>query len=157
MSYLDNHPLLASQDLSELRDLLAERNGIQKIDTVGKRSQIDVKASGVEVDGLHLGNFQYAGAPTTFHTCEGMDILQLIVTSAGTWQTEYGRETFVINSSVGFMRDWRMEHVSSVDRAEALGLSIPVDRIKDHARILIGEAADFISPTFDINFDMTTP
>lgn len=157
MSYLDNHPLLASRDLSELRGLLSERNGIQKIDTVGKQSVLDVKVCGVLVDGLHLGNFEYAGAPTTFHTCEGMDIMQLIITSSGTWQTEYGRQTFVMNRNVGFMRDWRIEHVSSVDRADSLGLSLPVDRIKKHARTLIGEAADFISPTFATNFDMTTP
>ena len=159
MSYLDNHLLLASQDLSELRELLSDKNDIQQIETVGKQTEIDVKVCGVFVDGMHLANFEYGGGLTKFHTYEGegANALQLIVTSSGTGQTQYRNQNYVMARNVGFMRDMGAEHVSSLENIDGLGLSINVDRIKNHARKLIGQRADLIEPEFETNFDMTTP
>lgn len=157
MSYLENHPLLESHDIDELQDILSKANGIDRVELVGKGKVIDVKANGLMLDGMYLGNFEYDGAETKYFSSDGADILQLIIISSGIGQAEYRNQTFEMSNKVGFMRDYRQAHVSTAGKIDGLGMQLPIERIKEHACRLLGEGAHKIVPNFEMNFNLSSP
>lgn len=157
LSDLNNHPLLSCRDLSQFRESMAATNSIEKIDVIGKRSEVDVTINGLTFDDLSLAHFAYGSAPTRFVASEGPDVMQMIVTTSGGGVASHRKDSFEMSETVGFMRNMACPHVSLLSDIQAVALSVPLGKLRQHAQALLGEEVVTTDLVFDGSFDMTTP
>ena len=156
MSHLKSHPLLASQDLSQLRQHLTAENSIESIDVLGRRSEIDVAIHGVAFGDISLVHFAYGSTPTRFVASEGPESLQLIVTTSGSGEAIHRQDRYEMTQASGFMRNMTHAHVSTLQDISALALTVSAQRLRQHLHVLLGVELPERGLVFEGNFDMTT-
>lgn len=157
MSLLKSHPILSSQDLSQLREQLSAGNSIKRIDVLGRGAEIDVAIHGVSFQDISLAHFAYGSAPTRFEASEGPEALQLIVTTSGGGVATHRQNRFEMTPARGFMRNMTHAHVSTLQDISAVALTVSAQRLRQHLHTLVGAEIAEGGLVFDGNFDMATP
>jgi len=157
MAHLNSHPILSSRDLSQLREQLSAGNSIERIDVLGRRTEIDVAIHGVAFNDISLAHFAYGSAPTRFVASEGPDAQQMIVTTSGSGTATHRQNRFEMTQALGFIRDMTHAHVSTLQNISAVALTVSSQRLRQHLHVLAGVDVREGGLVFHGNFDMTTP
>ena len=158
MSYLHNHKVLASDDLHEMRQLLAALANTTGIDVIGKGQEINGIVNSVSFSQLSLTHVTYGAVQTLLHEHEGdADVMMLIMPTEGSATIQHQGQEFDISPDVGLMRDIRAPIVARQDQFSCFGLPLPIASLKQHAQSLIGEEASRVDFEFDVRLDLSTP
>lgn len=158
MSYLKNHQILASNDLHEMRELLAALANTTELDVIGKGHEINGTVHSASFGNLNLTHVTYGAVKTSLHD-RGVDadVVMLILPTGGSGTVQHQGQEFNISPDVGLMRDIRSPIVARQDQFSCFGLPLPIATLKRHARTLIGEASDWVNFQFDVRLDFSTP
>lgn len=158
MSYLENHQILASKDLHEMRDILTRLTNTDEIDVVGKGHEIDASLRAASLDGLDLMHVTYGHVPTRVHAYEhDEDTLLLFILTGGAASVQHNGQAFEISPNTGLMRDKRIPLSAQQNAFESFVIPLSIDGLKQHARKLLGEEACLADIQFDVALDLTTP
>jgi len=156
MSYLKNHQVLTSTDLHEMRELLAALANTSGIEVVGKGHEIDASIHSVSFSNLTLTHVTYGAVTTSIEDQGGEeDVLLFIMPTGGVGVVQHQGQEFDISPDVGLMRDIRTPIGARQDQFSCFGLPLPIATLKQHARMLIGEAADWVDFQFDGRLDLS--
>ena len=158
MTYLENHQVLSSKDLHEMRDILTRLTNTDEIDVIGKGHEIDASLRTVDLDGLSLMHVTYGQVPTQVHAYEhDEDTLLLFILTGGAAGVRHHGEEFEISTHTGLMRDKRVPLTARQNAFESFVIPLSIDGLKQHARKLLGEEACLADIQFDVALDLTTP
>tara|TARA_R110001592_G_scaffold79619_2_gene237938 strand:+ start:7103 stop:8083 length:981 start_codon:yes stop_codon:yes gene_type:complete len=158
MAYLENHQILASKDLHEMRDILTRLTNTDEIDVIGKGHEINASLRAANLDGLDLMHVTYGHVPTRVQTYEhDEDTLLLFILTGGAASVQHNGQTFEISPNTGLMRDKRIPLSAQQNAFESFVIPLSIDGLKQHARKLLGEEACLMDIQFDVALDLTTP
>lgn len=158
MSCLENHQILASKDLHEMRDIQIRLTNTDKIDVVGKGHDIDASVRAADLNGLDILHVTYGHVPTRVQTYEhDEDTLLLFILTGGAARVRHDGREFEISPSTGLMRDKRIPLSARQDAFESFIIPLSIEELKRHARRLLGDEAALRDIRFDAELDLTTP
>tara|TARA_Y100000813_G_scaffold10502_1_gene7548 strand:- start:346 stop:1398 length:1053 start_codon:yes stop_codon:yes gene_type:complete len=158
VAQLINHQVLASKDLHEMQQLLAEVTNTNKIDVVGKGHDVDALFCAVPINDIKLMHVTYGNVPTRVRAYEhDEDSLMLFLLTAGAAQVRHRGEDFAISPTVALMRDTRAATFADQENFASYALSLSADALKRQARALLGEGSFHRDITFDAKVDLETP
>lgn len=158
MPYLDNHQILSSKDLHEMRDLLATMSNTDNIDVIGTGQDVNASLCLAPIGGVNLLHVTYGDVSTRIHTSEhDEDSLMLFIMTGGSASVSHRGEAFDITPTTGLMRDIRCPLTAFQDGFESFAIPLSVDMLKQHARTLIGEEVPLKDLKFDTRLDLNLP
>lgn len=158
MTFLENHQILTSTDLHEMRDILTRLTNTDEIDVIGKGHEIDASLKCADLDGLSIMHVTYGDVPTRVHAYEhAEDTLLLFILTGGAAGVRHGGEEFEISTATGLIRDKRLPLTARQDAFESFVIPLPLECLKEHARKLVGDDAALMDIRFDVKLDLTTP
>lgn len=158
MTYLVNHQIFSSKDLHEMRDLLTSLTSTDEIDVIGKGADVNASLCLASFGGMNLFHVNYGDVQTRIHTyAHDEDTLLLFALTGGSARINHGGEEFDITPEVGFIRNIRMPMTSMQNAFESFAIPLPVEQLKRHARMLLGDEVPLGDVAFDTTFDLTTP
>lgn len=158
MTYLENHEVLSSKDLHEMRDILTRLTNTDEIDVVGKGHEIDASLRAADLDGLDLMHVTYGHVPTQVQAYEhDEDTLLLFILTGGAARVQHQGQEFEISTHTGLMRDKRIPLSAQQNAFESFVIPLSIDGLKQHARKLLGEETCLADIQFDVALDLTTP
>ncbi len=158
MPYLENHQVLASKDLHEMQDLLAQLTNTNEIDVVGRGHDIDALFCSAPLRDLHLMHVSYGDVPTRIHAYEhDEDGLMLFVMTGGGARVRHRGAEFEISPTVGLIRDTRAPTIADQEAFASFALSFSAEALKRQARSLLGDGVVQQEIAFDAKVDLDTP
>lgn len=156
--YLHRQTQFESNDVDEVRDALSTMGVPHSFETRGPAEGFSMRLAAVPLGRLHFMTVDFGDAEIEVKSPEDgtHGFLFCTVTGGAGLASHAGRE-WGINETCGSMRDfahplWAREHDFS-----CVGLPLPLSLMRDHARALIGPAADSLPLAFDPAVDFTTP
>lgn len=158
MAYLDNHEILATQDLHEMQEILTALTNHIEIDVVGKNQEIDASLRSVECNGLELMHATYGDVPTSVRTYEeDKDELLFFMMTGGSANVKHNGKDFHISKTTALMRDSRLPLLAQQEAFSSFAIPFSIDALQAHATALLGEEYCGLDITFDPEIDLTTP
>ncbi|MEQ9554791.1 MAG: AraC family transcriptional regulator [Rhodospirillales bacterium] len=158
MTYLENHQVLASKDLHEMRDILTRLTNTDEIDVIGKGHEIDASLRCADLGGLSIMHVTYGDVPTRVHAYEhDEDTLLLFILTGGAAGVRHHGDDFEISTHTGLMRDKRLPLTARQEAFESFVIPLPLEDLKRHARKLVGDKAGLMDIRFDAKIDLSTP
>lgn len=156
MAHLENYEILASNELHEMQDMLAQMTETHKVDVIGKGHEIKASLRSAAFSDLNLMHVTYGHVPTHVRTYENdEEALLLFVLTDGVAGVEHKGEEFEISRTTGLMRDARDPLSARQNAFASFVVPLPNDVLKRHAASLSGkEVRDFeisFDPALDLN------
>ncbi|WP_430475955.1 hypothetical protein ACQ0MK_10420 [Thalassospira lucentensis] len=142
MSYLVNHQVFASQDLHQARDVLSDLNSIEKLDVVGKNSEVDIAIHAAELGKIGLLYASLGARRVRIQTpsIDDEDLFFMFVTS-GSAQVKHGSHECAVSTERGLIRN----------------MQLPVSKLRAHAHALMGADIARGDLVFDPTLDLARP
>ena len=158
MAHIDNHEILATQDLHEMQEILTSLTNPTDIDVVGKNQEIDASLCSVECSGLELMHATYGDLPTSVRTYEADgDNLLFFMLTGGSANIKHNGKDFDISKTTALMRDSRLPLLAQQEAFSSFAIPLSIDALQAHATTLLGEKCRELDITFDPEIDLTTP
>jgi len=158
MKYLDNHEILASDDLHEMQDALAKLSSPMEIDVIGKKNEIDSSLRSAEFGGLNLMHATYGDVPTHVRTHElDENSFLLFIMTGGTANIKHNGHEFEMSTTTGLMRDSQIPLIARQESFSSFGIPLSNEVLKRHATALWGDEPSGRDVTFDPELDLSTP
>jgi AraC-like DNA-binding protein len=157
IGYLNNHQVLSSKNLHEISEKLSVLANTTGLDVVGTGNEIDAVINAVSFSTINLAHVYYGHIPTLLKEAEcDQDCLLFILPTAGHGTVKHRGLEFDISPDVGLMRDFKAPLVAKQESFATFGLPLPLSLLKQYARTLIGEEADWLDFHFDSKIDLST-
>lgn len=158
MAHLDNHEVLATQDLHEMQEILTALTNPIDIDVIGKNQEIDASVRSIDCSGLALMHVTYGDVPTSVRTYEGdkAELLFFMLTD-GSANVKHNGKDFDISKTTALMRDSRLPLLAQQEAFSSFAIPLSIDALQAHAATLLGEEYCGLDITFDPEVDLTTP
>lgn len=158
MAHLNNHEILATQNLHEMQEILAAVSGTMDLDVVGKNQEINASLRSVQCNGLVLMHITYGEVSTSVRTHEDDegDYLFFVMTD-GAANVKHNGKDFDISKTTGLMRDSRLPLLAQQDAFSSFAVPLSSDALNAHMTTLLGDEYAGLDITFDPQVDLTTP
>lgn len=158
MSYLHNHELLSSADIDEVREFVKNSYSHHEFALNGKGEVLGARFAAAQCGDINLVHVTFGDVDIGVKSPEeNRDGLLFYVVTGGDCRLRHGAKEMEVSAGEGFFRDM----AAPVDaRQKDLGtFMIPLskEKLKAHARSLIGEEAGLLELNFDPEVDFTTP
>lgn len=150
MTYLQNHTILSSSDLDEVRESIKNLASRHDLDVHGHNAHFSARVAAVECDDLNLMHVSFGNTRLSVESSEEDDdgLLLYIVTSGKGVACHSGCEV-EFSPGTGFMRDLSAPVSATEDNFSALVLRLSKSKLKNHTRALVGENVDLMGLKFD--------
>lgn len=150
MTYLQNHTVLSSSDLDEVRELIKGLATRHDLDVKGDNADFSAQISAVECDDLNLMHVSFGNSRLSVDSSEEDDdgLLLYIITSGKGIAYHSGCE-LEFSPDTGFIRDLSAPVSAIEDDFSTLVLRLSKSKLKNHARALVGEEVDLMGLKFN--------
>ena len=158
--YLNNNKLLSSQNLDELREILAKQFIPHELNFTHGSHELDASVHGCAINNISLTYLSYgdgASMKARIHDDQCADIIMINIPTAGTGRFEQHGESCDITLDKGLVFNMQQPFSFNTESCSVLALSFSIETMRQHARSLIGEKIDLIDFQFDPTIDLTTP
>lgn len=158
MTFLQNHHILSSRNLDEMRSLLAAMVSPHDFNIIGNHSEFEASIHAAPLGGISLLHAFFGNVRVDVRA-EGGDENSLLfyVPTSGAGVVRQDGQECEFSETKGFVRDLRL----SIDcrQADFGGFALPLslETLKRHASALIGEGAEMIEPAFHPSLDFASP
>lgn len=158
MTYLQNHTILSSGDLDEVRESIKNLAARHDLDVKGRQADFHARVAAVERDDINLMHVTFGNARLSVESSEEDDdgLLLYLVTS-GTGVAQHCGEELEFSANAGFMRDLAVPVSATEDDFGAVVLRLSKNKLKNHARSLVGDDIDLKGLRFNPAIDPATP
>jgi AraC-like DNA-binding protein len=158
MTYLQNHTILSSGDLDEVRESIRHLASRHDLDVKGRNDDFYARIAAAECDDLSLMHVTFGNSRLTVESSEEDDdgLLLYIVTSGAGVAQHCGQEMDFFPNA-GFMRDLAAPVSAVEDNFSALVLRLSKDKLTNYTRSLVGEDVELSGLQFDPAIDPSTP
>jgi len=158
MTYLQNHTILSSGDLDEVRESIKNLASRHDLDVKGHNAEFSARVAAVECDDISLMHVAFGNSRLTVESSEEDDdgLLLYIVTSGAGVAQHCGQELEFFPNA-GFMRDLAAPVSATEDNFSAFVLRLSKEKLKKYTRSVVGEDAELNGLRFDPVIDPTTP
>jgi len=157
--YLNQHPLLSSQNLDELRGILGKRFSQHELNITQKGHEVDASVNGCAINDLSLTYVSYGNEvpiEARIHEEQCSDTITLNIPVVGTGCLKKNGGEWGLCSNRGIVFSLQQPLVFNSQGASVIALSLPVASLMKHARALSGDKVDQIDFKFDTTIDLTT-
>ncbi len=156
MTHLDNYEILASKDLHEMQDILAQQDNTH-IDIIGKDHEVNASLRAVSFSGLRLMHGTYGDVLTRAQAHEHEEDTRLLfIMTGGTARINHNGEEFDISTKTGLMRDTSVPLTGHQDAFASFVIPMSNDALKKHASAILGDDPCGLDMTFDPQLDLST-
>lgn len=158
--YLNNNKILSSQNLDELREVLAKQFIPHELNFTHGNHELNACVHGCAVNNTSLTYLSYgdgASVEARIHDDQCADIITINIPTAGTGRFEQNGESCDISPDKGLVLNMQQPFSFNTESCSALALSFSIETMRQHARSLIGEKIDLIDTQFAPTIDLTTP
>ncbi|WP_033068858.1 AraC family transcriptional regulator [Thalassospira australica] len=158
MTYLQNHTILSSNDLDEVRVSIEDIASRHDLDIKERNAEFNARIAAVACDDLSLMHVSFGNSRLTVDSSEEDDdgLLLYIVTS-GTGVAQHCGQEMEFFSDTGFMRDLALPIRATEDNFSAFALRLSKGKLKNYTRSVVGEDVDLTGLRFDPMIDPSTP
>lgn len=158
MTYLRNHTILSSTDLDEVRESIKNLSSPHDFDVRGKRVALDARVAAAQCGDLSLLHVTFGDVGIDVKSPEeDADGLLLYVITSGAGNLRHGAKDMEFSGESGFFRDLAVPVNASEEGFGSFVVPLSKEKLKAHARSLIGDEANLMGLTFDPEIDFTTP
>ncbi|NIY76850.1 AraC family transcriptional regulator [Thalassospira sp. HF15] len=158
MSYLQNHTILSSGDLDEVRESIMNLASRHDFDIKGPNAELNVRVAAVESGDLGLMHVSLDVPRLSVTSSEqDPDGLLLYMVTSGSGIAQHCGEEFTFSSGQGFMRDLAEPISAQEDNFGAFVLRLSKEKLKNYARSVVGEDIELPGLEFDPVMVSTTP
>lgn len=138
--------------------MLSDFNDLDEIDVIGRGAELDAAVHAVSFSGLNLLHASYGDVRVHIQAPESdTDALFLVIPTQGGAAAHHKGQDYVMSQDKGLMRDMRVPISAHEAQFSCLGLTLPIDALKQHAQTLIGPAASMVDLEFNTGLDLSTP
>ncbi|HBC07998.1 MAG TPA: hypothetical protein DC046_10520, partial [Rhodospirillaceae bacterium] len=158
MAYLDNHTVMATDDMDELRDAVAGLAGRHQLDVRGDRTALSARIAVASFGELNLLHFGYGDVRIDVSSGEeGDDGLLFYVVTGGGGNLRRGNTEMDFSTTQGVVRDLSKSIMVTQEGLSGFALPMSKERVRRHAHSVIGADVGATPVMFDQGIDMTTP
>lgn len=158
MANLENHQILSSKDLHEMRDLLTTLTSTDEVDVIGHGHDVDASLRHASFSDINLFHVTYGHVPTRVHAYEhDDDAFMLFILTGGAADVRHKGEEFTISADTALMRDARLPTMARQEAFASFAIPFSIDSLKQHVVTLVGEEAYASDIKFNAKVDMNTP
>lgn len=158
MTYLHNHKILSSTDLDEVRESILNLTAPHDFDVKGQHAQLNACVAVAECGDLRLMHVAFGDAEISVKSPEeDADGLLLYLLTSGSGVLQYAGKEMEFSVTKGFLRDLTVPVKSREKEFGTFAIPLSKEKMKSHARSLMGEAVDLTGLTFEPEIDFTTP
>lgn len=158
MAYLRNHRVLASTDLDELRESIANLTAPHDFDVKGRHAQLNACVAAAKCGDLSFMHVAFGDVEISVKSPEedadGL-ILYLITSGSGVLRLAGKEIEFSVHR--GLIRDLAAPVNAREAGFGAFALPLSKRKLKAHARSLIGDEVDLVGLTFEPEIDFAAP
>lgn len=154
MTYLQNHTILSSTDLDEVRESIMDLASRHDFDIKGPNAELNVRVAAVESGDISLMHVTLDATKLSVTSSEqDPDGLLLYMLTSGSGVAQHCGKELTFSAGRGFMRDLAAPVSATEDNFGAFVLRLSKDKLKNHARSLVGEDVDLMGLSFDPAID----
>ena len=154
MTYLQNHTILSSNDLDEVRESIMDLASRHDFDIKGPNAELNVRVAAVESGDISLMHVTLDATKLSVTSSEqDSDGLLLYMLTSGSGVAQHCGKELTFSAGRGFMRDLAAPVSATEDNFGAFVLRLSKDKLKNHARSLVGEDIDLMGLSFDPAID----
>lgn len=158
MAYLENHTVLASEDLDELRDFLSGLTVRHAFDVRGEKANFLAKVGVAPLGNHSLLHVGYGNSRVEVTSGEESDDgLLIYVVTEGMGCFRSGNTEIEFSVMRGVVRDVSRPISAIQENLSSFALPVSKARLRRHASAMIGSDVGAAPVHFDETIDMTTP
>jgi len=158
MTYLQNHTILCSGDLDEVRESIMNLASRHDFDIKGPNAELNVRVAAVESGDLGLMHVSLNATRLSVTSSEqDPDGLLLYMVTSGSGIAQHCGEEFPFSSGQGFMRDLAEPISAQEDNFGAFVLRLSKEKLKNYTRSVVGQDIELPGLEFNPVMDSTTP
>lgn len=158
MTYLQNHCVLSTVDLDEVREFTANLLAPHHFGIKGEGASLQARVAVAQCGGLSLSHMTFGNVGIDVKSPEeDMDKLLLYVVTSGAGVVRQGNREWEFVTGSGIMRDMARSLEASEEGFGALALSLSKKHLRNHARTLVGDEVDLIDLAFNPEIHFTAP
>jgi AraC-like DNA-binding protein len=158
MTYLQNHKILSSTDLDQVRESIMNLASRHDLDVKGSDAQFKACVAAVQCGDLSLMHVTFGESRLSVKSSEeDPDGLLLYMVTSGLGVAQHCGKEVEFSSGEGFMRNLAAPVSATEDNFGAFVLRLSKDKLKNHARSLVGEDVDLMGLSFDPVIDSSAP
>ncbi|NIA69374.1 AraC family transcriptional regulator [Pelagibius litoralis] len=158
MHYLQNHVILSSTDVDDVRETIKSLSSPHDFDVKGKRAVLDARVMAAQCGDLNLMHSTFGDVRVDLKSREeNTDGLLLFLLTSGAGNARHGAQDIEFSVGRGFFRDLAVPMNASEEGFGSFIIPLSKQRLKAHARTLIGDEADPMELAFDPEIDFTAP
>ena len=158
MNYLDNHRILKSNNLDELRELMSSLNSLDELDIKHGSPDINADISVVDIAGLSLIDSGFGDTIVRHKAFDSNpDSLTFVMPTCGSGTGTTKGVDFEVTQDLGFMRDMGVSAIGQQQNFRCIGMYLSKSDLKRRAKAIIGDDLNLKDIEFDISIDFSTP
>lgn len=158
MPYLKNHVILSTTDVDEVRETITSLSSPHDFDVRGKRAVLDARVTAAQCGDLDLMHSTFGDVRVDLKSREeDVDGLLLFLLTKGAGNARHGGKDIDFSVGKGFFRDLAVPMNASEENFESFIIPLSKQKLKFHARTLIGDEAEMMDLVFDPAIDFTAP
>ncbi|MBX2832895.1 MAG: AraC family transcriptional regulator [Rhodospirillales bacterium] len=158
MTHLQNHTILSSTDLDEVRESIVSLAARHDLDIIGCNTEFNASLAAVECGDLSLMHVTFGKTRLSVTSSEeDPDGLLLYMVTSGSGVAQHCGKEVEFSSSQGFMRDLAAPISAIEDNFSAFVLRLSKEKLKNHARSLVGEDVDIMRLSFETAVGSSAP
>ncbi|MBC05840.1 MAG: hypothetical protein CMO10_06050 [Thalassospira sp.] len=152
---LKNHQIMSSQNFDDARAFWAEMIPGDTISLLGKKQEIDAEINGLTLGDLSLVYANFGDCDVHIQSSESeSNSLYLLLPMHGTGHCKHLGQEFELSTDQGLIRDMRRPLSATELQFATLGVSIPIDKLERHYRLMVENTASQIKLDFDCRLDL---
>lgn len=157
---LDQHKMLETQNLDDLRHQLTNIFSPHTLNLMKKDMEVDASLSAVQVGCLGLANLQFGkhtDVKIQAFEAPSHEVLMTNFVNSGKACVDQNGADWEVDAQHGFVCDGRISFDGHYEDYDALVFSVPINELKRQAAAMIGCDAAYVDFKVDQKIDLRTP
>lgn len=158
MNFLQNHQIISSTDLDEVRESIASIFAPHEFAIEGRHEQLHASVAAATCGDLRVAHVAFGDVKLRVKSSEeNADGLVLYLVTSGSGVLQHVGRELEFSAGDGYFRDLAAPISAREEDFGGFAFSMSKGKLKNHARSLIGEAVDLLQMRFELDVDFTTP
>ena len=157
MTYLQNHEIFSSADLDELSEFVTSVSAPHEFELNDKRAALDARFAAAQCGDLNLMHATFGNVCGVKSPEENTDGLLLYMLTRGAGSLQHGANEIEFSVGKGVFRDTALPVRACQKDLGTFVIPLSKEKLKAHARSLIGDEVDLMGLIFDPEIDFTAP